>query len=85
MTTRSRSRNLAERMRAVSLGKVPTAMLSRQTAGIRGSTLYINVPGSPKAIDECLSAVFPAVPHCLELIGNEECGSWSREKPHLLE
>ena len=58
-----------EAMRAVSLKKVPTAVLSRQTAGVRGSSLIINLPGSPKAISECLEAVFPAVPDCLDLIG----------------
>ena len=58
-----------EAMRAVSLHKVPTAVLSRQTAGVRGSTLIINLPGSPKAVRECLDAVFPAVPDCIDLIG----------------
>lgn len=58
-----------EQMRAVSLRYVPTAILSRQTAGIRGKTLYINLPGSPKAIAECLDAVFAAVPDCVDLIG----------------
>lgn len=58
-----------EQMRAVSLKSVPTAILSRQTAGIRGKCLIINLPGSPKAIKECLDAVMPAVPYCLELIG----------------
>ncbi|MGJ8527172.1 molybdopterin adenylyltransferase [Maritalea sp.] len=58
-----------ELMRKVSLEQVPTAILSRQTAGIRGKTLIINVPGKPSAIDVCLSAVFPAVPYCLDLIG----------------
>lgn len=58
-----------ELMRKVSLEQVPTAILSRQTAGIRGKTLIINVPGKPAAIDVCLSAVFPAVPYCLDLIG----------------
>lgn len=57
-----------EQMRAVSLTKVATAILSRQTAGIRGSTLVINLPGSPKAIAECLDAVFAAVPYCIDLI-----------------
>lgn len=57
-----------ELMRAESLKKVPTAILSRQTAGIRGATLIINLPGSPKAIGECLSAVFPAVPDCIDLL-----------------
>ncbi len=58
-----------ELMRRVSLEKVQTAILSRQTAGIRGRALIVNVPGSPKAIRECLDAVFAAVPHCIELIG----------------
>jgi len=58
-----------ELMRATSLRFVATAILSRQTAGIRGQTLIINVPGKPKSIRECLDAVFPAVPYCLDLIG----------------
>lgn len=58
-----------EQMRRVSLQFVPTAILSRQTAGIRGRSLIINLPGQPKAIRECLDAVMPAVPYCLELIG----------------
>ncbi len=58
-----------EVMRAVSLRNVPTAILSRQMAGIRGRSLIINLPGKPKAIRECLDAVFPAVPYCVELIG----------------
>jgi molybdopterin adenylyltransferase len=58
-----------EAMRAVSLQKVPTAILSRQTAGIRGTTLIVNLPGNPKAIRECLDAVIQAVPHCISLIG----------------
>lgn len=57
-----------ELMRKVSLEKVPTAILSRQTAGIRGQTLIINLPGQPKAIRECLSAVFPAIPYCVDLL-----------------
>ena len=57
-----------ELMRKVSLEKVPTAILSRQTAGIRGSSLIVNLPGKPKAIAECLDAVFPAIPYCVDLI-----------------
>lgn len=57
-----------ELMRKVSLEKVPTAILSRQTAGIRGGSLIINLPGQPKAIRECLSAVFPAIPYCIDLL-----------------
>ena len=58
-----------EAMRAVSRPHVPTAVLSRQTAGVRGSALIINLPGSPKAVRECLDAVFAAVPDCVDLIG----------------
>ncbi|CUU69362.1 molybdopterin biosynthesis mog protein [Campylobacter hyointestinalis] len=58
-----------ELMRSTSLKYVPTAILSRQTAGIRGKTLIINLPGQPKAIKECLEPIFPAVPYCLDLIG----------------
>ena len=58
-----------ELMRKVSLEKVPTAILSRQTDGIRGSCLIINLPGQPKAIRECLDAVLPAIPYCVDLIG----------------
>ena len=57
-----------ELMRKVSLEKVPTAILSRQTAGIRGNTLIVNLPGKPKAIAECLDAVFPATPSCIDLL-----------------
>ena len=58
-----------ELMRQVSLQYVPTAILSRQTAGTRGSTLIVNLPGKPKSILECLEAVFPAIPYCIDLIG----------------
>lgn len=57
-----------ERMRAVSLHSVPTAILSRQTAGVCGTALVVNLPGRPKSIRECLDAVFPAVPYCIDLI-----------------
>ena len=55
-----------------SLEQTPTAILSRQTAAHRGACLVVNLPGSPRSIDLCLSAVFPAVPYCVELIG----GAW---------
>ncbi|MCA9082512.1 MAG: molybdopterin adenylyltransferase [Planctomycetaceae bacterium] len=58
-----------EQMRSVSLNYVPTAILSRQTAGIRGKCLIVNLPGQPKAIAQCLDAVFPAIPYCIDLIG----------------
>lgn len=58
-----------EAMRLASLAEVPTAILSRQTAGLRGACLMINLPGRPAAIATCLDAVFAAVPYCLDLIG----------------
>jgi len=58
-----------EQMRAVSLRYVPTAILSRQTAGLRGRCLIVNLPGRPKAIRENLEAVFPAIPYCIDLAG----------------
>ena len=57
-----------EQMRAVSLKFVPTAILSRQIAGIRGHSLIVNLPGKPSAIRDCLLAVFPAIPYCVDLI-----------------
>lgn len=57
-----------EQMRAVSLKVVPTAILSRQIAGTRGSTLIVNLPGKPSAIRDCLLAVFPAIPYCIDLM-----------------
>jgi molybdopterin adenylyltransferase len=57
-----------ELMRAASLKVVPTAILSRQTAGIRGKSLIVNLPGKPSAIDDCLNAVFPAIPYCIDLV-----------------
>lgn len=58
-----------ELMRQISLKYVPTAILSRQTAGIRNQTLIVNLPGKPKAIRQCLDAVFPAIPYCIDLLG----------------
>jgi len=57
-----------ELMRQVSLKYVPTAILSRQTAGVCGTALVVNLPGRPKSIRECLDAVFPAIPYCVDLI-----------------
>ena len=57
-----------ELMRATSLQYVPTAILSRQTAGIRNKTLIVNLPGKPNAIRQCLDAVFPAIPYCIDLL-----------------
>lgn len=58
-----------EKMRRESLKYVPTAILSRQTAGIRNKTLIINLPGKPASIQQCLDAIFPAIPYCIDLIG----------------
>lgn len=58
-----------ELMRAKSLEYVPTAILSRQSAGIKGKSLIINLPGNPKAIRECIEPIFPAIPYCVDLIG----------------
>lgn len=58
-----------EAMRRASFQTVPTAILSRQSAGTRGSTLIVNLPGKPSSIDLCLNTVFGAVPYCLDLIG----------------
>jgi len=57
-----------ELMRQESLKAVPTAILSRQTAGIRNNSLIVNLPGKPAAIAQCLQAVFPAIPYCIDLI-----------------
>jgi molybdopterin adenylyltransferase len=57
-----------ELMRQESLKHVPTAILSRQTAGLRGSTLIVNLPGKPASIRQCLAAVFPAIPYCIDLM-----------------
>lgn len=57
-----------ELMRSESLKFVATAILSRQTAGLRGDSLIVNLPGKPKSIRECLDAVFPAIPYCIDLM-----------------
>ena len=69
-----------ELMRARSLEQTPTAILSRQTAAHRGACLIVNLPGSPRSIDLCLKAVFPAIPYCVELIG----GAWIDTDPEFV-
>ena len=67
----------AEAMRAESLKKTPHAMLSRAVAGTRGKCLIINLPGSPKAVRECLQVILPALPHAVETLKGQagECGA----------
>lgn len=73
-----------EQMRRVSVEKVPTAILSRQTAGIRGNSFLLNLPGSPKAIAECLDAVFLAIPDCLEHISGSTMYLKKDQMPTIL-
>jgi molybdenum cofactor synthesis domain-containing protein len=61
----------AEAMRAKTFSSTPMSMLSRAVAGIRGKCLIINLPGSPKAVRECLSVVLPVIPHAMEIIRGE--------------
>ena len=61
----------AEAMRARTFDKTPMAILSRATAGVRGKCLIINLPGSPKAVGECLEVILPAIPHAVEIIKGE--------------
>jgi molybdopterin adenylyltransferase len=67
----------AEAMRAESLKKTPHAMLSRAVVGTRGKCLIVNLPGSPKAVRECLEVILPALPHAVETLKDQsgECGT----------
>lgn len=71
-----------EAMRESFRATIPTAMLARQVAGVRGRTLIVNLPGNPKAIAECMDVVLPAVPHALSLIG---AGELHTRSGHLIE
>ena len=74
-----------EQMRTISLRHVPTAVLSRQTAGIRGQSLILNLPGSPRSIRETIDEIWPAVPYCVDLIGGPYIettnGVWAAWRP----
>jgi len=70
-----------EAMRAASLPTVPTALLSRQVAGHRGAALLLNLPGRPTAIAMHLDAVWPAVPHCVRLLGGPDIPSARASRP----
>lgn len=59
---------MAEQMRAQTVAQTPMAMTSRQVVGIRGQTLIVNLPGSPKAVQECLDVLMPVLPHVLEVL-----------------
>lgn len=76
-----------EIMRKTSLRYVPTAILSRQTAGIRGNSLIVNLPGKPTAIRQCMEAIIPAIPDCLDLLGHSDV-KWNEDciktyRPHI--
>jgi molybdenum cofactor synthesis domain-containing protein len=62
---------IAEAMRMQTLSKTPFAMLSRAAAGVRKKCLIINLPGSPRAVRECLEVILPAVPHAVQIIKGE--------------
>jgi molybdopterin adenylyltransferase len=68
---------MAEAMRQASMAKTPHAMISRALAGLRGKTLIINLPGSPKGVRENLAVVLPAIPHAIEKIqgSDKDCAS----------
>lgn len=74
---------IAEVMRAESMKKTPQAMLSRAVAGIRKRSLIINLPGSPKAVRECLEAIWPALPHAVETVRGEASECATREDLRL--
>ncbi len=62
---------MAEAMRQAGMRATPHAMLSRQVAGVRGRCLIVNMPGSPRAVRECLDVIMPAIPHAVEVLRGE--------------
>ena len=70
----------AELMRRKSFEITPMAILSRAIAGIRGKSIIINLPGSPKAVNECLKIILPLIPHALDMVkgkGHQDCAVWN--------
>ncbi|MBI4339960.1 MAG: MogA/MoaB family molybdenum cofactor biosynthesis protein [Chloroflexi bacterium] len=65
---------MAEAMRIQTLKNTPLSMVSRSVVGVRGHTLIINLPGSPKAVQECLEVVLPAIPHALDMLKEDPPG-----------
>jgi molybdopterin adenylyltransferase len=67
---------LTEAMRMATMKRKPEAILSRAAAGSRGKCLIVNLPGSPKAVKECLEVILPVLPHALEILGGKisDCG-----------
>lgn len=74
---------IPEAMRLASLAKTPFAMLSRMVAGVRGQTLIINLPGSPKAVRENLEAILMALPHALEKLAGDPADCAPLPTPHV--
>lgn len=76
---------LAEAMRSASMGKTPHAMLSRAVTGIRGNTLIVNLPGSPKAAKENLEVILPALPHAVQLLLDDPDAEAGHHPPRRIE
>lgn len=72
---------VGEQMRSISMKYVPTAILSRQTAGVRGAAFILNLPGNPKSIRETIDEIFAAVPYCVDLVE----GPYIQTKEHVVQ